>query len=104
MFLHLESILGAPSGTSFINKARITRLGLGFIVFGLSYLFIYGFVTDKRFKGFECFTKSDNGVAETMLLGILSKIRLYEKALELLRKAKGGKKLFGKWAHFHSSY
>lgn len=28
----------------------------------------------------------------------MSKIRLYDKTLELLRKAKGGKKLFGNWA------
>jgi hypothetical protein len=98
VFLHLESILGARSYTSLINKARITRLDLGFIVFGLSYFFVYGFVTDKRFKGSKCFTESDNGMAETTWLGSLSKIRLYDKTLELLRKAKGGKKLFGKWA------
>ena len=97
VFLHIESILGARSYTSLINKARITRLDLGFIVFGLSYLFVYGFVTDKRFKGSECFTESDNDVAETTWLGILSKIRLYDKTLELLRKVKGGQKLFGKW-------
>jgi hypothetical protein len=98
VFLHLESILGARSYTSLINKARITRLDLGFIVFGLSYFFVYGFVTDKRFKGSECFTQSDNGVAETTWLGKGSKIRLYDKTLELLRKAKEGKKRFGKWA------
>lgn len=97
-FLHIESILGARSYTSLINKARITRLDLGFIVFGLSYFFVYGFVTDKRFKDSECFTESDNKIAETTWLGILSKIRLYDKTLELLRKAKEGKKRFGKWA------
>jgi hypothetical protein len=93
VFLHIESILGARSYTSLINKARITRLDLGFIVFGLSYLFVYGFVTDKRFKCSECFTQSDNGVAETTWLGKRSKIRLYDKTLELLRKVKGGKKI-----------
>jgi hypothetical protein len=98
VFLHLESIVGARSYRSSMNKARITRLDTGFIVFGLSYLFVYGFVTDKRFKGSNCFTKSDNRVAETTWLGKGSKIRLYDKTLELLRKTKLGKKLFGQWA------
>jgi hypothetical protein len=98
VFLHMESIVGARSYRSSMNKARITRLDTGFIVFGLSYLFVYGFVTDKRFKGSNCFTESDNGVAETTWLGKGSKIRLYDKTLELLRKTKLGKKLFGQWA------
>jgi len=98
VFLHMESIVGARSYRSSMNKARITRLDTGFIVFGLSYLFVYGFVTDKRFKGSNCFTKSDNRVAETTWLGKGSKIRLYDKTLELLRKTKLGKKLFGQWA------
>jgi DNA helicase-2/ATP-dependent DNA helicase PcrA len=98
IFLHVESIVGARIYTSLINKARITRLDTGFIVFGLSYLFVYGFVTDKRFKGSECFTESDNGVTETTWLGTFSKIRLYDKTLELLRKSKLGEKLFGQWA------
>lgn len=98
VFLHMESIVGERSYISLMNKARITRLDTGFIVFGLSYLFVYGFVIDKRFKGSECFTESDNRVAETTWLGKWSKIRLYDKTLELLRKTKLGKKLFGQWA------
>jgi hypothetical protein len=72
VFLHLESILGARTYKSLINKARITRLDLGFIVFGLSYFFVYGFVTDKRFKDPKdpkCFSESDNKIAETTWLG-----------------------------------
>jgi hypothetical protein len=98
VFTHVESIIGARSYTSLLNKARITRLDIGFIVFGLSYLFVYGFVTDKRFKGSECFTKSDNGVVETTWLGKGSKIRKYDKTLEILRHNEQAKKLFGQLA------
>ena len=98
VFLHMESIVGARSYTSLMNKAWVTRLDTGFIIFGLSYLFVYGFVTDKRFKSSKCFTESDNGVAETTWLGKWSKIRAYDKTMERLRNTKLGKKLFGQLA------
>lgn len=85
VFMHIESTVGKTHYHSMMNRAKVTRIDVGFNAYGLCSLFSYSYLQSLTFKGSDIYTEDEN-IAETVVHGTDSQIKQYDKTLQTLRK------------------
>lgn len=84
VFMHIKSIIGKRY-KEVMEKARITRVDMAIDLYGVSSLFTYTVNLNKKMRGGAVYPE-DGEVAETVEHGKSSKLKVYDKLLEVMVK------------------
>jgi hypothetical protein len=84
VFMHIKSIIGKRY-KEIMEKARITRVDMAIDLYGVSSLFVYTMNINKKMRGGAVYPE-DGEVAETVEHGKSSKLKVYDKLLEVMVK------------------
>jgi len=89
LFMYIQSLLGSRTYAKLISRARVTRLDLGINLFGLCSLFAYTVHASEKLVSGSLYPKGGH-VAETVEHGTHSKLKIYDKLLEMAKAYSSG--------------